>query len=86
MGQSWPDVVTNANTVAEMLDWVRRRTAGRALLGILIGTNGIVVSKDLKLSPRDAIEMLRSELDTIAEALEQLPQEKVTRKAVPRRG
>jgi len=84
MAQTWPEEVKDGNTVAEMLDWVRRRTKGRALFGVMIGANGVVVTKDLKLAPRDALVILKDELETILQAFEDLPKEKVTRKAVPR--
>lgn len=85
MGESWPPVVEKAQTVAEMLDWVRRRTGGRAVLGVMVGVNGVAVCKDKDLQPRDAMDMLRSQMSLIEAAMEDLQGQRVTRIAKARK-
>ena len=79
MADTWPGKVDSAQTVAEMLDWVRRRTAGRALVAVMIGVNSVSVSRDPKLSAVDAIDLLRREAESIERALLRSEQKKETR-------
>jgi hypothetical protein len=84
MADGWPEVLEKGDDVAIVLDWVRRKTKGRALVGVMVGVNGVAISRDIKMSPRDAIELLRSQLDTIERALEISLQKKETRGAAAR--
>lgn len=85
MAEGWPEVLEKGDDVAAVLDWVRRKTKGRALVGVMIGVNGVAVSRDAKLSPRDAIQLVRAQLDTIERALDLTLQKRETRAAAARR-
>lgn len=85
MAEGWPEVLEKGEDVAVVLDWVRRKTKGRALIGVMIGANGVAVSVDKDLAPRDAIDLLRSQVTTIESILHELKQKRVTRGAGRRR-
>ena len=47
----------------------KKQEQGNALLVLMIGVNSVVASMDPEIYPEDAIELLQSEADTIAELL-----------------
>ena len=88
MSQTWPAEVTSAQTVAEMLDWVRRKTKGRCLAIIAVSANSVAVCMDPALTPREAVEAVISEAELAVETLEWARARKETRaaRARPRDG
>ncbi len=47
------------------MDWVRRRIGNSALVIVAIGKNSIAYTKHPDLTPRDAVELLESNLPAI---------------------
>jgi hypothetical protein len=69
----------SADDVAQALDWVRRRMKGNGLVLIAIGVNSVAVSKDAKLPPHDAAEVLERQLPTIRREFARLQSHNKTR-------
>lgn len=61
-----------AKDVAEALEWVRRRSKGRALVLVAVGTNSIAFAKDQKVSPADAVRLINDQLTSLREGLERI--------------
>jgi hypothetical protein len=68
-----------ADDVAQALDWLRRRMKGNGLVLIAIGVNSIAVSKDAKLQPDDAADVLERQLPAIRREFARLQSHQVTR-------
>ena len=68
-----------ADDVAQALDWLRRRMKGNGLVLIAIGVNSVAVSKDAKLLPDDAADVLERQLPTIRREFARLQSHQVTR-------
>ena len=62
----------SAKNVADALEWLRRRTKGRALVLVAIGTNSIAYTKDPQLSPKDAAELLQQQLSSLRGGFEEI--------------
>ena len=69
----------SADDVAQALDWLRRRMEGNGLVLIAIGVNSVAVSKDAKLLPDDAADVLERQLPTIRRELARLQSHNTTR-------
>jgi len=72
-----PEGFRNSADVAGGCQYIRwmangRKEVGPALMVIAIGTNSIAISRDAKLDPEDALELLQVEADTIATLLREL--------------
>ena len=74
----------NAQNVAETLDWIRRGMGGKGLVLIAIGVNSVAYCKDIKISPRDAVELIEAQLPTLRRGFAQLEAGRVTRAAMRR--
>lgn len=62
----------SAKDVAGAVEWVRRRTKGRAMVVIAIGANSVAYSKDPRISPQDAANLLQSQLTAIRAGFERI--------------
>ena len=69
---TWPKVVSSSKHVAQMLEWLRWKTAGKVQLVIAIGANSVAVARDDRIPVEDLIKSLRAEQDTIADLLHYL--------------
>ena len=73
-----------ADDVAQALDWLRRRMEGNGLVLIAVGVNSIAVSKDAKLQPDDAADILERQLPTVRQQFALLQSHQVTRGSTKR--
>lgn len=61
-----------AKDVAEALEWVRRRTKGRALVLVAVGVNSIAFAKDPQVSPADAVQLIHDQIPSLRDGLDRL--------------
>ena len=88
-GSTWSKDVRSSQDVADKMQWVRwlangRQIHGAGLLMIAIGSNSIAISRDERMSPRELMDLLEVEKQTIATLLEKLQAERKTHGATPR--
>lgn len=83
-GKGWPP--RNAAKVSEVLDWMRRgmNAHGKGLLLLAVGQHSICFSKDPKLSPEMACQILVRNIDALQEALSLLKEQEQTRSMMRR--
>jgi hypothetical protein len=76
-----------AKDIAEALEWVRRRSKGRALVILAIGVNSIAYAKDSNVTPADAVQLVADQLPSLRDGLSRIDAqpEKTTRGSHTRR-
>lgn len=71
--------IKSARDVAEALEWVRRRSKGRALVLVAIGVNSVAYAKDPAVSPADAARLVHSQLTVLRDGFEKIHAQTTTR-------
>ena len=77
MGQDWE--LQSAGDVAEALDWLRRRMKGRGLVLVAISEHAVSCSKEVKVSPDQAVRLVEESLRVMRSTLERAQARKETR-------
>ena len=77
MSNNWE--LNSADDVAQVLDWLRRRMKGQALVLVAVGVNSIAFAKDTKLSPTDAADIVQRQVPALQRGFHKLQDKKVTR-------
>jgi hypothetical protein len=76
--------INGAEDVANAIDWVRRRANGKVLAIVAIGENAVAISKEVKVSPEDAADMLEAQANVLRRGFAQIHSQRVTRGYVKR--
>lgn len=63
--ETWPQWLTLPRHVAQAADYIRWKTQGRVMLVVMIGPGSVAMAKDRDLKPKDAIEILESEIERL---------------------